>query len=156
MLVQHLCHQQAVACCATLPVARTCFAWVLPCVTGRVRISPGAVNVNTGIQIHKRNQEVLIQETKFSRCVNGGSCVFIRAWWRRVSVPPSLGPGWTNMFFTRAVEVLTSRAGDRLQRQCSCVGVWGARIQGLRWEVREESSNHVAEIERLEGAALDG
>lgn len=26
MLVQHLCHQQAVACCATLPVARTCFA----------------------------------------------------------------------------------------------------------------------------------
>lgn len=132
-----------------------------PCTKGRTRISPVAIwNINAGTHIHNRNKEVLIWETKFRRCINiwhRGCSVCERVQWWRVSVPPSLKLWWANLGCVRAVEVLGSRTGDCFQRRCSLwvVEEQGYRAWGRKWE-RRDSSSRVAEIERLEGTALDG
>lgn len=97
-----------------------------------------AWNGKAGIQIPKGNEEVLIRETKFRWCCNiwYQSCVCVRVWWQRVSVPPSLRPmskpGLHKACGRKSWEVrlvISSRGGV----------LWGClshKSKHLRWEVR--------------------
>lgn len=101
-----------------------------------------ARNVNAGIQVPQRSEEVLIWEKKkCRRCYNiwHQSCyVCVRVWWQSFSSTQLKTHEETleaNLPQDLCKEVLGSESGHHFQRWCSCEAVRVSRVQGLRWKV---------------------